>query len=131
MAKALIPTSNIHTNIWAITLCFRCPRYISHVRYATFWYCLMLPLCYIDNIGTCIFFGWKYLWLNSYFVHSTTLKQFQGCFLLFLFFHFFIKYFLFTFQMLSWKFPMPSPLPCSPTHRLPLLGPGVPLNCGI
>ena len=27
--------------------------------------------------------------------------------------------------MLYRKFPMPSPSPCSPTHPLPLLGPGV------
>jgi hypothetical protein len=31
----------------------------------------------------------------------------------------------FTFQMLSWKSPIPFPLPCSPTHPLLLLDPGI------
>jgi hypothetical protein len=35
--------------------------------------------------------------------------------------------FFITFQMLSQKSPIPSPQPCSPTHSLPLLGPGIPL----
>ena len=36
-----------------------------------------------------------------------------------------------TFQMLSWKFPLTFPQTCSPTHPLPLLGPGVSLYWGI
>jgi hypothetical protein len=35
------------------------------------------------------------------------------------------------FQILSPKPPIPSPLPCSPTHPLPLHGPGIPLNWAI
>jgi hypothetical protein len=30
--------------------------------------------------------------------------------------------------MLYWKFPIHSPPPCSPTHPLPILGPGIPLK---
>jgi hypothetical protein len=43
----------------------------------------------------------------------------------------------FTFQMLSLflvsslKVPYTLPLPCSPTHPLPLPGPGIPLYWGI
>jgi hypothetical protein len=62
--------------------------------------------------------------------------------------HIFIRYFLyihFKFQMLSQKFPMPIPAAWSllflrlgdmticewtPTHPLPLLGPGIPLYWG-
>jgi hypothetical protein len=44
---------------------------------------------------------------------------------------FFLIFSLYTFQTLSRMFPYTLPLPCSPTHPLPLLGPGIPLYWGI
>jgi hypothetical protein len=76
-------------------------------------------------------------------VCSSTTLCFCFCFVLFCFFAFFLyffRYFLylhFKCYPLSWfplwktPYPISSHSPCSPTHPLPLSGPGIPLHWGI
>jgi hypothetical protein len=47
------------------------------------------------------------------------------------FFNFLLDIFFIYISNAILKSSIPSPLPCSPTHTLPLLGPGVPLYWGI
>jgi hypothetical protein len=49
----------------------------------------------------------------------------------FLFFSILLDIFFIYISNAMLKFPYTVPLPCSPTHPLPLLGPGVPLHWGI
>jgi hypothetical protein len=57
----------------------------------------------------------------------STLTLVEGCF----FFIFLLDIFFIYISNAIPKVPYTLPLPCSPTHSLPLLGPGVPLSWGI
>jgi hypothetical protein len=52
-------------------------------------------------------------------------------FFFFFFLTFFIRYFLLYISNAIPKPPYTLPMPCSPTHPLPLPGPGIPLSWGI
>jgi hypothetical protein len=59
------------------------------------------------------------------------LKAFFDCYFCLFFFKFLLDIFFIYISNAIPKVPYTLPLLCSPTHPLPLLGPGVPLSWGI
>ena len=93
----------------------------THMRQQHAWQCALLSLS-LRILNDVISIPLREL---------VTLGYLTSAFLFFFFFQFFIRYFLHLHFKCYPKSPYTLPLPCSPTHPLPLLVPGIPPYWGI
>ena len=109
----------------------RLPLLLAIKRECTFCSGLLkkVSIIFIDSFLVCFFFLFEaFSVYQVYFVQKCI--QFSILFIFF-FFQFLIRYFLHLHFKCYPEGPLYSPPPCSPTHSLPLLVPGIPLYWGI